>query len=80
MRGLSPLSSVRRNGPASLVECGPYYCRSSFLQLEILTHDVGREVSRMVIDGGEYEKLTELILDPELTEAERAERIREFQP
>jgi len=46
----------------------------------LMTHDVGREVSRMVIDQGEYEKLTDLILDPELTDAERAERIREFQP
>ena len=34
----------------------------------------------MVIDQGEYEKLADLILDPELTDAERAERIREIQP
>lgn len=46
----------------------------------LMRHEVGREVSRMVIDQGEYEKLTRLILDPELTDAERAERIRELQP
>jgi amide synthase len=46
----------------------------------LMTHDVGREGSRMVIDQGEYEKLTDLLLDPELTEAERAERLREFLP
>lgn len=34
----------------------------------------------MVIEQGEYEKLTDVILDPGLTYAERAERIREFQP
>ena len=46
----------------------------------LMRHEVGREVSRMVIDQGEYEKLTRLILDPELTDAERAERMRELQP
>ena len=46
----------------------------------LMRHEVGREVSRMVIDQGEYEKLTKLIVDPELTDAERAERIRELQP
>lgn len=43
----------------------------------LVTHDLGREVSRMVIDQGEYEKLTDVIIDPGLTDAERAERIRE---
>lgn len=46
----------------------------------LMRHEVGREVSRMVINQGEYEKLINLILDPELTDAERAERIRELQP
>jgi amide synthase len=46
----------------------------------LMTHDAGREGSRMVIDQGEYEKLTDLLLDPELTDAERAEQIREFCP
>jgi len=44
------------------------------------THDVGHDASRMVIDQGEYEKLTDLILNPELTDTERAEWMREFQP
>ncbi len=44
-----------------------------------MTYEAGREASRMVIDQDEYEKITDLILDPELTDAERAERIREFQ-
>lgn len=46
----------------------------------LMMHEVGREVSRMVIDQGEYEKLADLILDPGLTDAERAERMRELQP
>jgi amide synthase len=46
----------------------------------LMTHDVGREVSRMMIEQGEYEKLADLILDPELTDAERAGRMRELLP
>ncbi|MCM3884957.1 arylamine N-acetyltransferase [Frankia sp. R82] len=46
----------------------------------LMKHDVGREESRMVIDQGEYERLTDLILDPELTDEERAVRIKEFYP
>ncbi len=45
----------------------------------LMTHEVGREASRMVINQGDYEKIIDVILDPGLSDVERAERIKEFQ-
>jgi amide synthase len=43
-------------------------------------YDASEEVARTVIDKGDYEQLASLILDPELTDAERTEQLRKIQP
>jgi arylamine N-acetyltransferase len=42
----------------------------------LLTHNADRETTRMVIAQDEYDQLTDLVLDPSMTDTERAERVK----